>query len=578
MPATHPLAGLVALLLACGDDKAPATDSASGPTYATEFRAVRVDASITVPDQLAVHACAGLYNRQLGGSVFVQTDADVPQPSIDGAVLRDEEWLTALSLTPAETVAAADFLSACVTEFGGCARYDYDSQQALLPSILTAAAAQGLPPLSTASIAACPSPKWDATAVFAPDASPAEAADRVRADFLSRTTGLAMLNPGYDRQPEDLSNPAIIDDMPVALIDLVFARRLFVTFLINGCIEGHPERALLSQIVAESGWETPIGVYGYNDSWLAGGYVYEAQTRCLDAANMGAIPTRTTNLSFFDTRRPKLEDPAELARTPAQALSYDPTQTYVAFVIGDGDNLRYIFSTRRDWLEERLAYCATETCPPLTWTISPHLPDLAPDVLQWYFSAANTTGADFFMLPPSGYQYAYPSRMPTAEQKTFAKRTEAVADLYGTRSVVHWEWFDGWTDALTTFLPRYAHDGSAIQGIFPVNVPYVVEAFPDWPAEQEFQVLYGEDGGQIALFRSHSWRGVDGRDDFHPTPQAMADRLGALPPGTVTWVYMTSDGGLSLENSYQALLPLLPAHVTLVSADAAADLALQSNE
>jgi hypothetical protein len=58
----------------------------------------------------------------------------------------------------------------------------------------------------------------------------------------------------------------------------------------------------------------------------------------------------------------------------------------------------------------------------------------------------------------------------------------------------------------------------------------------------------------------------------------MADRLGALPPGTVTWVYMTSDGGLSLENSYQALLPLLPAHVTLVSADAAADLALQSNE
>jgi hypothetical protein len=131
-----------------------------------------------------------------------------------------------------------------------------------------------------------------------------------------------MLNPGYDRQPEDLSNPAIIDDMPVALIDLVFARRLFVTFLINGCIEGHPERALLSQIVAESGWETPIGVYGYNDSWLAGGYVYEAQTRCLDAANMGAIPTRTTNLSFFDTRRPKLDDPSELARTPAQALTY----------------------------------------------------------------------------------------------------------------------------------------------------------------------------------------------------------------------------------------------------------------
>jgi hypothetical protein len=104
------------------------------------------------------------------------------------------------------------------------------------------------------------------------------------------------------------------------------------------------------------------------------------------------------------------------------------------------------------------------------------------------------------------------------------------------------------------------------------NVPYLAEAFPDWPASKQVEVLTGEDGGEVALFRSQSWRGVDGRDDFHPTPQAMADRLGALPRGTVTWVYMTSDGGLSFENSYQALLPLLPEHVTLVSADAAAGL------
>ena len=109
------------------------------------------------------------------------------------------------------------------------------------------------------------------------------------------------------------------------------------------------------------------------------------------------------------------------------------------------------------------------------------------------------------------------------------------------------------------------------------NVPYLAEAFPGWPASKQVELLTGEDGGEVALFRSQSWRGVDGRDDFHPTPQAMADRLGALPRGTVTWVYMTSDGGLSFENSYQALLPLLPEHVTLVSADAAAGLVVGGN-
>jgi hypothetical protein len=57
----------------------------------------------------------------------------------------------------------------------------------------------------------------------------------------------------------------------------------------------------------------------------------------------------------------------------------------------------------------------------------------------------------------------------------------------------------------------------------------------------------------------------------------MAERLGGVPRGTVTWVYMTSDGGLTLENSYVALSALLPPHVQLVSADAAADLALAAD-
>jgi hypothetical protein len=561
-----------------GPAAGPDAASDAGPAYSDAFRIVHIDASVSITSQLAVHACAGLYNRRLGGSVFVRTDEDVPQAAIDGAVPRDETWLAALDLRPARTEAAAAFIEGCVADFGGCVRYAYDTQHEILPSILTVAAAEGVPPLADESPVTCTAPTVDATEVFADKTTQHQATQFVLERYLDRTTGLAMLNPGYDRNAADKRNPPLVDDMPVALVDLVFSRRLFVVFLVNGCIDFHPEEALLGRIVDESGWETPVGVFGYNDSWLAGGYLYEAQTRCLPSANMGAIPSRTTNLSFFDTRRPPIETPDELPRPPPEDVTYDPATTYVAFVIGDGDNLRYIMSSRRDWLEQRLARCrgAMPRCPPLTWTISPHLPDLAPDVLRWYFEAAKTTGADFFMLPPSGYQYAYPGLMPGPEQARFVEATERVAAVLGTRSVVHWEWFTDWQRSRAEFLPRYAHAGGRIRGVFPVNVPYLIEAFPGWPREQAFEVITGPDGGQTVLFRSQSWRGVDDSDDFHPSPQRMADRLGALPPGTVTWVYMTSDGGLTLENAYGALTDLLPAHVRLVSTDAAAELAIRS--
>jgi hypothetical protein len=233
-------------------------------------------------------------------------------------------------------------------------------------------------------------------------------------------------------------------------------------------------------------------------------------------------------------------------------------------------------STRRDWMEQRHATCqgASPPCPPLTWTISPHLTDLAPDVLGWYYEAAQSTGADYFSLPPSGWLYAYPSSLNLDDQARFATASEEVARILGTRSVVHWEWLTEWKSAREVFLPRYAHAGGQIQGVFPMNVPYLAEAFPDWPEAQMVEILPGD--SPVALFRSQTWRGVDGRDEFHPTPQTMADRLAALPRGTVTWVYMTSDGGLSLENSYQALIPLLPEHVRLVSTDAAAQLAIEA--
>jgi hypothetical protein len=535
--------------------------------YAREFTAVLVAPETPAPVQMAVQACAGLKNRALGGSVYVKTEPN------------DDVWLKELALAPQATVSAAAFLASCEAEFPACVRYDYARQQTLLPSILTVAAVHGALPLDVSLAGACGAVAFDAVKEFAGKATPLLATRYVYEHYLDRTTGLAMLNPGYDHEAADLAHPPLIRDMPTTLVDYVFAERLFAVFLVNGCVKGDPERALFDAIVNESPWPKPLGVYGYNSSWLIGGYLYEAQTRCLDSRNMGAIPTETGNLSFFATRRPPVTRPDELEHNAPETITYDPQMTYVAFVVGDGDNVRFVMTTRKDWLQERLAECTNQWCPPLTWSLSPHLPRLAPDVLRWYYRMTRKTGADYFILPPSGHFYAYPSSLKPAEQERFAAATERDARIMGLHSTVHWDFFDTWHQAEDDFLPRYARPGGAIRGAFTVNVPYSFPQFNWWPAAQHVKVLTGADGGAVAVFRQHEWRGVDDRDDeYFLSPEKMADRLGSYPPGTVTWVYMTSDGGLSLANSFHRLVALLPAHVRLVSADAAAELALAAGE
>ncbi|MGZ5969264.1 MAG: hypothetical protein ACXWP4_16435, partial [Polyangiales bacterium] len=352
---------------------------------------------------------------------------------------------------------------------------------------------------------------------------------------------------------------------------------LFVVFLVNGCTDGNPERALLSSIVNAGHWPTPLGVYGYNSSWnVLGGYLYEAQTTCLDSRNMGAIASEAGNLSFFSTHAPPITGSGAVVQNELEPVDYDPSMTYVAFVIGDGDNIQYMLTTRHDWFQQRIADCEANpsTCLPLTWSISPHLARLAPDLLSWYYERSHHSRKDYFVLPPSGHLYAYPSSLAENEQNQFVKATEQDACVLGLDGVVHWDMVGTWHDAEDHFLPKYVK-GGAIRGVFPINVPFAFPTFDWWPDDQFFEVLSDADGRNLALFRPREWRGVG--DDTSPyglSPKAMADELGGYPKGTVTWVYMTSDGGLTLQNSFLALSKILPAHVKLVSTDTAAKLAL----
>jgi putative glycoside hydrolase with GxGYxYP motif len=242
--------------------------------------------------------------------------------------------------------------------------------------------------------------------------------------------------------------------------------------------------------------------------------------------------------------------------------------------------------SRAEWFRQRTQACreGANSCPPLTWSISPHLSYIAPDVLKWYYEMSYETGKDYFMLPPSGHLYAYPSSMEEMTiQDKYVAATEKDAHLLGTNSTVHWEWFNKWRYAEDKFLPKYAKKQGTIKGIFPVNVPYMFPTFT-WDRGQFFKVLVGKDGGKVVLFRPREWRGIDdGRGEFmdkkfYLSPKNMAKELGEYPQGTVTAVYMTSDGGLTLNNSILELVKILPEHVRLVSADRAIQLALEASE
>ena len=545
-------------------------DASSPSPTPRQFTVVQVDPNASAPFQLALQACAGLHNRNAGGSVYVEADP------------HDATWLDELGLKPTATVSASDFLSSCVAAFPACVRYDYKAQQALLPNILTVAAALGAVPLDGSLTVPCGSVAFDAMEQLKDKSTPALATKYVFDNYVVQTTGLAMLNPGYDENPKDPATPAMTTDMKPALVDFVFSQKLFLLYLVNGCIDGNPEKDVLSSIVNAGHWATPLAVYGYNSTWkVLGGDLYEAQTRCLDSHNMGAIASETGNLSFFSTRTPPIAESNVVTQNGLEPITYDPGTTYVAFVVGDGDNIQYMMTTRHDWFRQRLNDCpsANAACPSLTWTISPHLARLAPDLLGWYYGQSHQTGKDYFVLPPSGHLYAYPSSLAEDNQDRFVAATNVDACVLGITGTVHWDWLGTWHDAEEHFLPKYASADGSIRGVFPVNVPYSFPTFTWWPEDQFFEVVAGADGSKLALFRPREWRGVD--NDSDPrflSPQKMADEIGGYPKGTVTWVYMTSDGGLTLENSFTAVAKLLPPHVKLVSTDTAAKLALAAGQ
>ena len=103
----------------------------------------------------------------------------------------------------------------------------------------------------------------------------------------------------------------------------------------------------------ETLWEKPIAVFGYNDAIdLFGGWLFEAETNCIEEHNMGQVASSgQNNFSFFNRKKiessEELEPYLEALHQTRQdiadgTLIYDPEITYMNFIVGDGDNIAFM--------------------------------------------------------------------------------------------------------------------------------------------------------------------------------------------------------------------------------------------
>jgi len=549
---------------------------------------------VTLGQKLAVLACQGLINRG-DGTVFTIKES------------WDKLWLeTALEadteLEP-QTLSIDGFLvEVCETLKFPAIIYSKDAHHELIPEIITIAGVLDAVPLDTDS-GLDKLPSWsehpvvfDVFSQFL-NFTELEATEYIFDHFANQTTGVGMMNPGW-KQPDAL-HPAqhdLVRDPDVGLADFIIKEKIFNFFLYQGCVPLTIEHNLMKRMMTDVGtsWIKPVEVYGYNDAVnIFGGSFFEAETTCIEEHNMGQVASSGQNNFSFFNKRAAISSPKDLEKymdalkktrqeIADGSLVFDPSMTYMTFILGDGDNVAFMKGSRRGWMKERLDSCKeSDACSyPLVWSMSPHLLYMGPTMLEWYYSQANLTGQDVFALPPSGHLYAYPGMMVGTNKENFVQRTQQDCDLLMATGSVHWEWFYGWQQAFDRYFPEYSKQPnstlSCVRSFFGTDVPYNLPTNVIWT--DKFKMLEGD----VFVFKPREWRGTNKEgipifaEHNYLTEEEMADEINGYTKGTVSHLYLTSDGGMNLSILYK-MISLLEDHVKIVNHEELTEMARQKS-
>ena len=167
--------------------------------------------------------------------------------------------------------------------------------------------------------------------------------------------------------------------------------------------------------------------------------------------------------------------------------------------------------------------------------------------------------------------------MQPDDQAAFVRRTERDAQLLNTSGMVEWEFFNTWASVVKHYHPRYG-ENKIVRGFFAQNVPYMAPMVGTFAKNETCKVL---DDGASVFFKSREWRGARSSTvAANLFPADLAKEINGYPRGTVTTIYMTSDGGSTnksstkLDETYE-LVALLAEHVEVVSGEAATQFALE---
>lgn len=137
----------------------------------------------------------------------------------------------------------------------------------------------------------------------------------------------------------------------------------------------------------------------------------------------------------------------EIQPPPTPTTPALENKLYVTIFLSDGDNIQYVqHAMRRKW--DRSAH--TRGQQPLNWTIAPGLVDVAPGILNYYYSTATLN--DCFVCGPSGMGYVMPvntllepgARLGStlndeATMDAYAKLTSRYLQRAGLRVVTVWD-------------------------------------------------------------------------------------------------------------------------------------------
>jgi hypothetical protein len=135
------------------------------------------------------------------------------------------------------------------------------------------------------------------------------------------------------------------------------------------------------------------------------------------------------------------------------------------------------------------------------------------------------------------------------DQMNFIRNTERDCELLSTSGTSAWEWFYSWGNAIESYFPLYS-EKNTVKGFFAINVPYPI---PIVAFKGHYKVM----NGNTVLFKPLAdWQKVDGSGSPLPfpdpkdnmVPEKMAEKIGALEKGTVTYVYMTHDAGARINS------------------------------